>query len=347
MLDCWKLARTVIGSIKIAAGRSFRWRCTRGACGCGLAALLAVSGHAGSAWAQSSAAGASGERGGLAFEVASVKENRSGSESRSNIPLDSGNAYTTVGDGDARLPNGDYFSAVNEPLMRYIVFAYQLSGTQELALRFNLFAGLKANVPAWVNRTGFDIEARAEGRPTKDQMRMMMRELLRERFGLVAHYEMRQAPVFGLVLARPGKMGPQLRPHVADSCTGGGAAASGFKDAMPGVCGVIAHVAPSVAGRTAFGALGVTLQLLATSLPTQTGMMTVPRPVVDRTGLEGTFDLRLEWALDTGRRPEAGQEVQGPTFQEALRGQLGLKLVPEKSDVELLVIDHVERPSEN
>jgi uncharacterized protein (TIGR03435 family) len=314
-------------------------------CG-GVVVALAVSGQMGSAWAQSAPVGSLGERA-LGFEVASVKQNRTGDETRSNFSLDSGNAYTTVGEGDAVAPQGGYFAAVNEPLMRYIVFAYRLSGTQELALRFNLFAGLKADVPAWLNRTGFDIEARAEGRPTKDQMRMMMRTLLRERFGLVAHYETRQAPVFGLVLAKPGKTGAQLRPHAADSCAGGEAAGAGFKDAMPGVCGVIAHVAPSVAGRVAFGARGVTLKLLATSLPTQTGMMTVPRPVVDRTGLDGTFDLRLEWALDTGGQPEAGQEVQGPTFQEALRDQLGLKLTAEKSDVELLVIDHVERPSAN
>ncbi len=273
------------------------------------------------------------------FEVASVKENRSDGESKSNFSLDSGNAYSTVDEGAAVAPQGGYFSATNQPLMRYIVFAYKLNGTQELALRFNLFKGLGSNVPAWVNLARFDIEARAEGHPTKDQMRRMMQVVLRERFGLVAHWEERQAPVFGLVLAKAGKTGPQLRTHVEDSCRVGSAAPRG----MPGLCGVLAHVQPNAPGRVSFGGRGVTLDLLATSLPTQTGMMTVPRPVIDETGLEGSFDLRLEWVLETGD----GKEVSGPTFQEALREQLGLRLSARKGMVRVLVIDRVERPGEN
>ena len=84
--------------------------------------------------------------------------------------------------------------------------------------------------------------------------------------------------------------------------------------------------------------------MLASSLPTQTGMATISRPVVNQTGLVGLFDFSLEWAPEV----EGGQPgPSGPTFNEALKQQLGLKLDPKKGPVDLLVIDHIEQPSEN
>ena len=158
----------------------------------------------------------------LEFDVASVRQNKSAADSHSNFSLDSGNIYSTVNVGDIFAPKGDYFSATSQPLWRYIVFAYKLSGAQELALRFKFFTGLSSNVPSWV--TGgfdvaaerFDIEARASGNPTKDQMRVMMQSLLADRFKLVVHTETRQAPVFALVLVKPAKTGPNLKPHRVD-----------------------------------------------------------------------------------------------------------------------------------
>ena len=85
------------------------------------------------------------------------------------------------------------------------------------------------------------------------------------------------------------------------------------------------------------------MDLLASSLPTQTGMAVISRPVVNQTGLVGLFDFSLEWAPEV----EGGQPgPSGPTFSEALKKQLGLKLDPKKGPVELLLIDHVEQPSE-
>jgi hypothetical protein len=81
------------------------------------------------------------------FEVASVRKNTSGGQSNSNFSRDNGNAYFTVGKDDALNPNGTLFSAKNQSLMRYIVFAYKLGGTQELALRFDFWEGLKTHVP--------------------------------------------------------------------------------------------------------------------------------------------------------------------------------------------------------
>jgi uncharacterized protein (TIGR03435 family) len=285
------------------------------------------------------------------FEVASVRQNKSDDKPQSSFSLDSGNLYSTASGSDVFDPNGGYFSATNQPLWRYIVFAYKLSGTQELALRFNYFAGLASTVPDWVNSEHFDIKGRVAGNPGRDQMRIMMQALLAERFKLVVHKETRQAPVFALVLVKPGKMGPFLLPHSADeSCAipANGSTSPALSQTtdsagFPFVCGVIAHLPPSVPGRTNFGARGVTLSLLATSLPTQTGMRTIPRPVIDETGLSGTFDFRIEWAPEY----DSAVDVPGPTFSEALKSQLGLKLESRKGTIELVVIDHVERPVAN
>ncbi|MGB6826395.1 MAG: TIGR03435 family protein [Terracidiphilus sp.] len=288
------------------------------------------------------------------FEVASVRENKSGGASYSNFSLDSGNAYWVIGKDDALAPTGSLFSAKNLPLMRYIVFAYKLSGTQELALRFDYYEGLKLHVPEWVKDDRFDIEARAPGQVTKDQMRMMMQGLLAERFKLVVHMETREAPVFALALEKPGTLGPQLRPHpVADDCTatlfpedsGKGAPDSPSLSALPIPCGEIAHLPASAPGSHRFGGRNVTLAMLGTSMPAQTGLVTTPRPVIDRTGLTGGFDFWMEWTPED--TSEVNNRESGGTFREALGQQLGLKLKPEKGAVEVLVIDHVEQPSPN
>ena len=100
------------------------------------------------------------------------------------------------------------------PLLRYIVFAYRLNGTAGTGAAVRLFSrALDLHVPDWVRNGRYDIEARAPGAATKDQMRLMMQSLLAERFKLTVHWETREAPVFALVEAKPGKLGPQLEPH--------------------------------------------------------------------------------------------------------------------------------------
>ncbi len=301
--------------------------------------LMWLTGVVGAA-AQSAAAGAKR----LEFDVASVRQNKSDEKPHSSFSLDSGNVYSTVNKGDVFLPKGSSFSATNEPLWHYIAFAYGLNGTQELALRFSYFSGLSVKVPAWVaggengSADRFDIEARSQGSPTKDEMRQMMQALLADRFKLVVHHETRQAPVFALMLVKPGKNGPELRVHPAeDGCMGEAA------KELPVVCGVIVHLIPQGPGQIRFGGRNVKLSLLASSLPTMTGMAMLPRPVVDETGLNGAFDFTLDWVPEFNAPPDAS----GPNFREALREQLGLKLEPKQGPVDILVIDHVEHPSEN
>lgn len=308
----------------------------------------------------------------LQFEVASVRENKAGGVSSGNFALDgNGNVYWVMNQDDQPASHGSLFRATHQTLLRYIIFAYKLNGTEELALRLRFWAGLGVDVPAWVARTHYDVEARAPGPATKDQMRLMMQSLLVERFKLAVHKETRQAPVFALVLEKPGMMGPQLRPHPAsDTC-----ATTVFPDAvkaaadvekrgaptsmpltnsserLPVPCGMIARLPPSVPGRHKIGGRNVTLAMIAESLPAQTGLATFPRPVIDRTGLGGTYDFSLEWTQavvgDMAVGPNASGEVPGPPIAQALKQQLGLKLESTKGPVELLVIDHVEHPTEN
>jgi uncharacterized protein (TIGR03435 family) len=285
------------------------------------------------------------------FEVASVRENKSGGPSHSNFSLDNGNAFFVIGKDDALSPTGSLFSAKNLPLMRYITFAYKLSGTQELALRFDYYEGLKLHVPEWVRNDRFDIEARATGQATKDQMRLMMQSLLAERFKLAVHWETRQAPVFALVEVNPGKPGPQLVAHPAsDDCAKtqfpeGGGESTLVLNSLPIPCGEIAHLPPSAPGSHRFGGRNVTLAMLAPSMPMQTGLVTLPRPVIDETGLTGGFDFWMEWTPED--TSEVNNQESGGTFQDALKQQLGLKLKPDKGEVEVLVIDHIEPPAPN
>jgi uncharacterized protein (TIGR03435 family) len=259
------------------------------------------------------------DQGQLTFEVASVKSDQSDGAATSRFAL---------GPGDAFAP-GALFSATNQPLIVYLRFAYKLGQTDLLVL------------PGWVYEERFDIEARAPGSPTKDEMRLMMQSLMAERFQLHTHTERQTQSVFHLMLAKAGKTGPQLQRHPNDgSCT------TAPRLQLPPIpCGSVGPVPGSVAGRGRIVANGVTMTRIANFLKNPfTG---VDRPVVDRTGLTGAFDMSVEWALapDPATLPNSPVEDAGPTFLEALREQLGLILKSTKGPVDVLVIDHVERPT--
>lgn len=272
----------------------------------------------------------------LEFEVASVKQNNSDLPKRpySNFSMGPDDIYSS---------NGGLFIARNWPFVYYLQFAYKITAGQYLALTRRL--------PDWTKIDRFDIEARAEGDPTKDQMRLMVQSLLAERFKLAIHHEAQQVPVFALVLAKQGKTGPKLLPHPASDTTCSNApltipgpgsaqlpqptAAAGF----PVTCGGLASLPSSTPGRIAWGYRNVTMALIVGQMP-MFGLL--DRPVIDQTGLAGNYDFRIEFA------PEApGFDTSGPTFLEALREQVGLKLNPQKGPVDVIIVDHVEHPSEN
>jgi len=268
------------------------------------------------------------------FEVASIKPNKSADPPNSNFPL---------GPGDVYVRNGGYFSATGFPLTTYIYFAYKISGNQ--------IQYLSPQLPDWAKTERFDIQARAQGDPGKDQMRLMMRSLLADRFKLAIRYENREVPVFAFVLSKSGKTGPQLRPHQDNApCPTEQPSSSSpyIERGAPAFCNGIYPLPPSVPGRLRFGGRNVTIGFIADTFSAGTNL---GRPMIDQTGLSGKFDFTLEWTQQRRDPLPPGADVQpdtsGPSFEEALREQVGIKLQPQKGSVSVLVVDHVERPSAN
>jgi uncharacterized protein (TIGR03435 family) len=160
--------------------------------------------------------------------------------------------------------------------------------------------------------------------------RTMMRNLLIERFKLVTRRETRETPVYALVVAREdGRLGPQMRSSSADCA----ALMTAFKATgapqtpdSP-VCGLIA-------ARGSFRGKGIPLSELARALTRM-----ADRPVVETTGLTGSFDLELKWTPDLASAPTAGASLF-----TAVQEQLGLRLEPRRAPLEVLVVESAERP---
>jgi len=272
------------------------------------------------------------------FEVASVKPSAPDAQPNSNFPL---------GPGDVYVQNGGLFSATGFPLSTYLFFAYKLNGNQAQIIGPQL--------PGWATSDRFDIQARAKGNPTKDEMRLLMRTLLAERFKLAVHNEPRETAVLAGVLAKSGKLGPQLEHHADGTpCPVEPSAAkngdlpklhSGI--ALPPLCNGIYPMPPSEPGRLRFAGRNVTIALIADTLSAGTNS---GRELIGETGLTGTFDFSIEFVMERRGPTPPGAEAadqQGPTFQQALNDQLGIKLGSKKAPVTVLVIDHLERPTAN
>jgi uncharacterized protein (TIGR03435 family) len=266
----------------------------------------------------------------LAFEVASVKLSK-GAVVPSNVPL---NPWDESGE-----TQGSF--RADATLSTYVQFAYKLWPSEVQSREFS-------RLPKWVASDRYSVEARpATGSPTNDQMRLMVQSLLAERFQLAAHFETREVPVFELMVAKPGKLGPKLVPHAGEPpCDQPGPSPG---DGLPGFnChSFMAFDKPDML--ILFGSRDITIDGLAAALSILSSVL--GRPVMNKTGLNGRFDSTLEWAREP-RGPAASASPApvtpaGPTLIEALRDQLGLKLEPAKAALQILVIDRVERPSEN
>ena len=188
--------------------------------------------------------------------------------------------------------------------------------------------------PAWAMSDRFDVDARATFVPTVEQERLMLRALLADRFKLAAHYEMQERPIYNLVMARAdGRLGPQLRRIEIDCATykrpspASGMAKPNVKDAP--TCGYRMS-----GGSTTLSIVsgGRSMQALADSISGYAG-----RPIFDKTGLTGYYAFTLEFM--------GGND--GVSIFTALQEQLGLKLEPARGPLDVVVIDHIERPTEN
>ena len=274
----------------------------------------------------------------MSFDVASVKQNTSDTRAQhTNVDWSDQPFFT---------PTGGLFSTTNLRLIQYIVFAYKLPIDQYIAVQ--------SQVPKWVNSDRFDIEAHATGNPTKDQYRLMMQALLADRFRLAIHFETKVVPVLGLVLDKAGKWGPQLRQHLDDPpcpaaipSTGPVAIVAG---GFPEVCGKLVTIPASTPGRARVGARDVPMAIIASSFSSLPSLG-IDRPVIDSTGLAGTFDYVIEVTPQINGPQPPGSTFQpdpnGPTFLEALKDQLGLKLESTTGPVDYVIVDHIEEPSAN
>jgi bla regulator protein BlaR1 len=278
----------------------------------------------------------------IAFEVASVKLMKPGTFGQDlSFRLDPGPGFTHPRTGES--PHGR-FSAGFE-VTSYIVFAYKLmlSPDQRQAML--------AHLPKWVDTDRFYIDAKAAGSPTKDQMRLMMQSLLAERFHLAVHYETQEMPVYALTLTKPGKWGPKLIRH-ADGppcdASAGDDAPDPDAEVFPPICDV-QGARRKRNGRTEIGYRNSNMALLAWYLSMPYGP--AGRPVVDRSGITDRIDYHIEFTPESNGAGTPGGDVppdpQALPFTDAVREQLGLKLESTKAPLQTLVIDHIERPSEN
>jgi uncharacterized protein (TIGR03435 family) len=207
------------------------------------------------------------------------------------------------------------YTGINVTVRRMIALAYQPMPNAQID-----------EGPAWIRTERFDVQARFTGTPSRPQLQQMLRAMLADRFTLRTHMESRPTPVFALTMLKPGTPGPALKPSALDCsnpaqrppATGGPSCAFQYTDGL-------------IRGR------GVTLDQIAAEL-------TAGRTVVNRTGLEGFYDVELRWTPDVTAPPA---DDAPPTLATALREQLGLRLDPVTLTMEHLVIDSVERPTEN
>jgi uncharacterized protein (TIGR03435 family) len=175
--------------------------------------------------------------------------------------------------------------------------------------------------PDWLDSDRFDISARAEGAHSKDELMLMLRALLASRFKLTLHRERKALPVYALL---PGKNGPKLRPSEGEGDVSMGPAPSGI------------------------GFQRVSMTDFASRFLSRLPM--IGRPVLDKTGLSGKYDFTLSLIDradgDAVAVKRAAAEEGFSLFVYAL-DQIGLRLEAEKAEIEILVIDHAEKPSEN
>ena len=257
----------------------------------------------------------------LTFEVASIKP--SGTDDRRTM---------------MQIQPGGALRMTGTTLKMLLAFAYDVR-------EFQIFGG-----PGWISTDRYDIMAKTGDAPVSDtpddlrkmtdeqrrtvgeQMRERLRALLAERFRLTIHRENKEQSVYALVVAKNGSKLQVSQMKVGDEGRG--------RMRM---------------GRGQLSGQGVPLDMLTGTLSNQLG-----RPVIDRTGLKGNFDFKLEWTPDPGQSagppgdgPRPGADAppppdpNGPSVFTALQEQLGLRLESQKGPVEMLVIDRVEKPSEN
>jgi uncharacterized protein (TIGR03435 family) len=217
-------------------------------------------------------------------------------------------------DSDDVSMHGDRFTTQNTTIRFLIMYAYGLHPKQI------------SGDPAWLASEPYDIDARPDtpGDPSTAQEKLMLQKLLVERCKLNFHYEKRDISAYALTL---GKTGATLTKSTSDP-----------------------HNGPSLSGHGMGHFTGKNASMADFAEWLQWGV--ADRPVVNQTGLAGKFNFALNWTPDDSQYGGMGGKISPsdnplPGLFTAIQEQLGLKLVPEKTLVDVMVIDTVERPSAN
>jgi uncharacterized protein (TIGR03435 family) len=251
------------------------------------------------------------------FDVSSVKPNKDG------------------GPSSVRVTPGGMLSVTNNNLRNIIRNAWNITNDQ-------IVGG-----PDWIDSERFDITAKASAPFKQDEARAMLQALLADRFGLATHMETRELPVYLLVLARKdATLGPQMKKADVDCAALFAAVTAGGKmpERLPNgnlPCGL--SVRPGLVTGN-----GVAMEQLARNLVGGVG-----RIVVDKTGLQGYYDINMTFSAEGAPPPAAppgapagpAPDSTAPSLFTAMQEQLGLKLEPGRAPISVLVIDRATRPA--
>jgi uncharacterized protein (TIGR03435 family) len=251
------------------------------------------------------------------FEVASIKLNKSGDRRIMISPA-----------------RGGRFTATNIPMQFFITQAYSIKDFQ------------LSGAPAWLMSERYDIEAKAEGNPSMSEMLPMIQGMLEDRLKLKVHRETKEQAVYALVVAKAGRLHEAEGECAPRPSTPPPPPEPGKLPAAP--CGGFFMFPGHLTGQK------VPITQLIDTLSRFSG-----RIVLDKTNLTGKYDIDLQYTPEQaqlqappgppppGMPPLPPIDPNGPSLFTALQEQLGLKLESQKGPVEMMVIDHVERPSEN
>lgn len=230
------------------------------------------------------------------------------------------------------LPQG--LLTMTGPLPPFLVFAYNIQ--DEVVAR-----AMRSRLPDWAQHTKFTMVARLpEDSTTPEQLRIMLRNALEDRFAVKAHRETHTGTVNTLMVARQGITGPTLRPHLTQpECARPGTQSQ--PNQKP--CGL--EINRKEGGMVHVSMIEVTLPEACTLLGGLGGVLggRGMDHMVDATGLTGAWDMTLDFLSDQadGQASDTG----GPTFTGALEKQLGLRLKKATGPVEDLIIDHIAQPT--
>lgn len=253
----------------------------------------------------------------MTFDVASVRQS------------EPGYSYTVSG---FFTPHTSTFRATNFQIENLISFAYGLDSWSQIVAVPDSFQGAKFNVQAKADDAADQKLATLSGEQQWLEQRHMLLVLLAERFHLQAHWETKEGEIYNLVSKNRSKMRES----------------NGAPPSDEDVKFFHGHRIPPIYQRNNsqngydFVGHACSIEMLAKTLTSQLG-----RPVVDKTGLTGKYDFVLSYHRTRESAQDENDPNLPPPLETAVQDQLGLKLEPAKGPVSHLIIDHLEKPTDN